>query len=233
MDFVGRKAPAAKPDDFARTAATIGCEVAAFRAVIAVETGGRGFDATGRLKALFEPHIFYRLLGEDNRRAAVRAGLAYRSWGTRPYPKDSYPRIMAALCIDEERALQATSWGMPQILGVNHKAAGYDSACAMVDAFLAGEAEHLAAMARFIVSNKLDAALKRRDWAAFARGYNGARFAVNSYDKKLAQAYAHFRLERPMAVMIAPLPSPVTTSSEPVVRSSPTIFTRVASFFGR
>jgi hypothetical protein len=32
-------------------------------------------------------------------------------------------------------------------------------------------------------------ALKGKKWAAFAKGYNGADYARNLYDAKLAQAY--------------------------------------------
>ena len=34
-------------------------------------------------------------------------------------------------------------------------------------------------------------ALRNHDWAAFAHGYNGAGYAKNEYDKKLAAAYQH------------------------------------------
>jgi hypothetical protein len=209
MNFVNPNAAAATPEDFAHAAATIECEVAAFRAVVAVETGGRGFDAKGRPKALFEPHIFYRLLDGDKRREATRAGLAYRKWGTKPYPKESYPRIVAACRIDMELALQATSWGLPQILGSNHRAAGYPSAVRMVEAFCEGEDVQLAAMARFIVAERLSGALERKDWAAFARRYNGPRYATHGYHTKLARAYAHFS-----DVAAAALPEPATPEAK-------------------
>jgi len=223
MNFVNLSAPAATPADFARAAATIGCDVAAFRAVVAVETGGRGFDDKGRPKALFEPHHFYRLLSGSKRKAAIDAGLAYPKWGTRPYPRDSYPRIEAACRIDERVALESTSWGLPQIMGFNFRAAGYASAREMVEAFITGEPSQLEAMARWIVSEGLAVPLRRRDWARFARGYNGPAYAENAYDKKLAKAYAHFRIETPMAAVVAPLPAPridpsLVDTSRPTLR---------------
>jgi hypothetical protein len=191
MKFIGE---ARKRTDagFSAAAKDIGCEPAVLRAVIAVEAGAAGFDGKGRPKALFEPHIFYRLLSGEKRRAAIRAGLAYPRWGARPYPKDSYPRIMEACRIDEECALQATSWGLPQILGQNHKAAGFRNATEMVAALSVGEDEQLAAMARFIVASKLDVALRRKNWVAFAKGYNGPSYAIHGYHRKLATAYEHF-----------------------------------------
>ena len=179
-------------DGFARACALIGCKPAALDAVIAVETGGTGFDASHRPRALFEPHVFYALLSGDRakRATAIAAGLAYPHWGSAPYPSDSYPRIHAAVAIDEEAALQATSWGLPQLLGRNFAAAGYSSAASLVEAFLTGEDEQLAAVARFIRAQGLSSALVREDWAAFARGYNGAGYAKNDYDGRLRAAFA-------------------------------------------
>lgn len=195
MEFSGR---AMKCTDHGFTVAAheIGCEEAVLHAVIAVETGRNGFDEKGRPKALFEPHIFYRLLDGGKRRAAIHSGLAYQKWGMRPYPRDSYPRIAAACRIDEECALQATSWGLPQILGHNHEIAGYGSAAEMVRAFCESEDLQLAAMARFIVGNRLDTALKSKDWAAFAKGYNGPAYTKQGYHTRLAKAYADLRARR-------------------------------------
>jgi hypothetical protein len=199
MDFVG-KALKCSDHGVRAAAARIGCEEPVLRAVIAVETGGRGFDGRLRPMALFEPHVFYRLLNKEHRREAVKAGLAYQKWGTRPYPRDSYPRIAAACKIDEELALQATSWGLPQILGQNYRAAGFRCASEMVLAFSESEDVQLGAMARFIVANRLDAALVRKDWTTFARGYNGPSYKTLGYHSKLAGAYSHFSRRRVVAL---------------------------------
>ncbi|WP_426772988.1 N-acetylmuramidase domain-containing protein, partial [Pseudomonas aeruginosa] len=38
-------------------------------------------------------------------------------------------------------------------------------------------------------------ALKSKDWAEFARRYNGPDYKKNNYDVKLAEAYQSFKLE--------------------------------------
>ena len=53
-----------------------------------------------------------------------------------------------------------------------------------------GEDRHLQAFCAFVTARGLADALARRDWAAFARGYNGPAYAANRYDARLAQAYA-------------------------------------------
>ncbi|GMA75887.1 hypothetical protein GCM10025880_23040 [Methylorubrum aminovorans] len=156
-----------------------------------VEASGSGFDRLKRPKMLFEPHVFWRNLSGAERTRAASLGLAYASWKPGAYPTDSYPRLMQAMAINETAALKASSWGLGQILGENHKAAGYATPQAMVLAFCnGGEAEHLAAMVRFIVTNGLDDELRRHDWAGFARGYNGAGYAKHGYHTKLAAAFA-------------------------------------------
>lgn len=158
-------------------------------AFLDVETRGYGFDDQGRPLILFEPHVFYRNLAGDKRATAVREGLAYKNWGTKPYPKDSYPRLRAACAIDEAAALKAASWGLGQVLGENFKAAGHATVQDFVRAMMADEEYQLEASVNFILANKLDDELRRHDWAGFAKGYNGAGYKRNRYDTKLAEAF--------------------------------------------
>ncbi len=162
-------------------------------AILDTETSGSGFDSQGRPKMLFEPHIFYRHCPKDKLQQAVDQGLAYPHWGEQKYPSDSYPRITAAMALDETAALLSASWGLGQIMGENFKACGYDNVQDMVSDFADDEELQLEAMVNFIISKGLDKALAAHDWAAFAHGYNGAGFAKNAYDKKLAAAYAKWR----------------------------------------
>lgn len=170
--------------------AAIGVGEDEVHAIVDVEAAGSGFDSAGRPKMLFEPHKFYRHLSGAKRDLAVSSGLAYAAWKPGAYPKDSYPRLMRAMEIDETAALKSCSWGLGQILGENHIAAGYATPQLMVDRFCESEAEQLSAMIRFIKANKLDDNLRAHDWAGFARGYNGAQYAVHGYHTKLANAYA-------------------------------------------
>lgn len=178
--------------DLPRLGAQIGVGEDEIHAVLDVESRGSGFDGQGRVLALFEPHVFWRNLGGEKRERAVKAGLAYPKWGDRPYPADSYPRILAACAIDETAALKATSWGLGQILGENHRAAGYNTPQAMVAGFVDDEEAHLAAMIKFIQSKRLDRYLRAHDWDAFARGYNGSSYQKNDYAGRLSRAYARW-----------------------------------------
>ncbi len=180
--------------DISLIASTIGCGEDHLHAVMEVETRGGGFDRHGRIKMLFEPHVFYRDLGAGAKRdQAVREGLAYKSWGAEKYPHDSYPRLQRAMQIDSIAALRSCSWGLGQIMGFNAGLAGYDDAASMVEAFRDDEDTHLAAMVQFIVSSGLDDDLRRQDWRGFARGYNGAGYERHGYHTQLRQAFEKWR----------------------------------------
>jgi hypothetical protein len=181
--------------DFARIAQKHGIEEAALRAVNAVEARSSGFYSSGAVVCLYEPHIAYRLTSGAIRGRLVKAGIAYQKW-RRDYPDSSFPRIdRCAEIAGAEVAAQATSWGLGQIMGFNHKAAGHDTAFGMVEAFAESEANQLEGMVCFIKSNAtMAAALAKHDWATFARLYNGPGYddapgRQNDYDTRLAAAY--------------------------------------------
>ena len=173
----------------------LGVEPAAFRAVIAVEAAGSGFDAKSRPKALFERHLFYRHLAgnPDVQAKAVEQGLAYRAWGMKPYPKGSdgvYAEIEKACELDDQAALLSTSWGLGQVLGSNFRMAGCTSVDHMLREAMESEGYQLRHMACFISSANLVRPLQFKDWRAFAKGYNGPGYEKYSYHTKLENAYA-------------------------------------------
>ena len=180
--------------DVEEAARALRVEVPVLLAVLDVEAAGSGFDDQGRPRMLYEPHWFYRLLKQqgktDKLKKARVAGVAYRTWGMRPYPKDSYPRLEIAMSIDWQNALKSASWGLPQILGVNHVTAGYKTVQGMVTAFTRSERAQLMAFVRFLQRKGYDRHLRSKDWAAFSRGYNGPLYKVRGYDAKLRRAYA-------------------------------------------
>ncbi len=173
-------------------------------AILDVESSGSGFDSKNRPKMLFEPHIFYRQLGNTPaREKAVKSKLAYPKW-RRNYPSDSYPRLYRAMAINETAALRSASWGLGQVMGFNVGACGYNNVQSFVKAMMADEDNHLEAMIAFIQTNNLDDELRalenaknRSDRisaaAAFARGYNGSGYAKNRYHIRIANRLDFWR----------------------------------------
>lgn len=158
-------------------------------AFMEVEAAGSGFDGQGRPKMLFEPHVFWRNLNGQKRDQAAKLGIAYPSWKPGSYPKDSYPRLLKAMQIDETAALRSASWGLGQILGENHKLVGYKAPQDMVRAFVDDEEHHLSAIVAFLKGKGLDKHLRAHNWAKLAEGYNGAQYARHGYHTKLKAAY--------------------------------------------
>jgi hypothetical protein len=163
---------------------SISVEDASLWAVLSVETSGCGFLTDRRPKILFERHIFHRLT--DGRFDAVAPDIsAPSSGGYGQGGAAQYARLEAAHQLDEDAALKSASWGLGQIMGENHKAAGFDDVKDMVAAMVASEDGQLQAMAKFIDTSAMAPALRSRDWTQFARRYNGPNFAQNNYDGQL------------------------------------------------
>jgi hypothetical protein len=192
MTWNGFRGAARRLDDIdlPRIASMIGCGEDELHAFMDVEAEGSGFDRQSRPKMLFEPHVFCRNLSGDKRQRAIAQGLAYPRWRSGNYPKDSYPRLLRAMAIDETAALKAASWGLGQILGENHRIVGYATPQAMVRAFMEDEDAQLEAIVEFLIANTIADDLRDHRWAIVARVYNGPGFRQHNYDGRMAAAYA-------------------------------------------
>jgi hypothetical protein len=186
--------------DFARAAKELGVEAAAIRAVAEVEAAGAGFLPDGRPAVLYETHIFHKHTKGAHAHAKDRRGVALSSpnWNKALYGATGaaqHARYEDARRLDPDAANKACSWGAFQILGENHQACGFDTSQAFVDAmWTGGAAAHLDAFVAFIKADpKLHNALRARQWATFARIYNGPGYAANAYDQKMANAYARWK----------------------------------------
>lgn len=91
---------------------------------------------------------------------------------------------------DREAAWKSASWGMFQIMGFNHS--GFDTVGQFVAAMFESEYQHLRSFLAFCADSDLIPVLKKKDWASFARTYNGAGYKQNQYDQKMAKAYGEY-----------------------------------------
>ncbi len=183
-------------DDFARAAQTLGVDVATVKAVQQVESGrGGGFIDPEHPTLLFEGHIFWRELTKEgivpNEVALGNEDILYPKWTKSHYKggMGEYTRLEKAIQIHRDAAWRSASWGLFQIMGFNHKACGCESVKSFIDKMHISEGAQLDLFVSFIQNNRLDKPLRERNWAEFARRYNGPAYAENNYDKKLANAY--------------------------------------------
>jgi hypothetical protein len=181
--------------DIRKAAESIGVEPCAVKAVVDVESDGNGFLMDGRPKVLFEGHVFWRELekrGADPAPLAKRyPGILYPKWTKAHYRNGAgeWDRLNAAIDIHTDAALCSASWGMFQIMGFNHKACGFDSVQDFAAAQKESEGRQLESFCAFMRSQGLALFLLGKDWAGFARRYNGKDYAKNQYDVKLRKAY--------------------------------------------
>jgi hypothetical protein len=196
--------PATPLDDdaIADAAKKLDCEVASVRAVIDVESRG-GFLPDGRPKILFERHYFSRLTkGQFN---ASHPDISNPKWGGYGAGgAHQYDRLNEAIALNRDAALRSASWGLFQIMGDHCTSLGFADSDAFVAAMVSGEPAQLDAFVGFVKLNRLDDELSRRDWAGFARGYNGPAYRENRYDDKLAAAYAFHSKGAPRTDAVRP-----------------------------
>lgn len=172
----------------------LGVSLASLLAVVETESAGAVFAVVGgRREPLirFEGHYFDRRLSGDKRDQARRLGLSHPKAGAVKNPRDQAARwklVMAAAEIDAEAAFESVSFGVGQVMGAHWKVLGFASVTALVNLARSGAGGQIELMARFIEQTGLQRALQRRDWAGFARGYNGPGYAANNYDRKMAAA---------------------------------------------
>ncbi|TMJ04328.1 MAG: DUF3380 domain-containing protein [Alphaproteobacteria bacterium] len=212
-----------------------GVRPAGFLALIEVETNGQPFEPDGATpRFLPERHKFFSELkahAPGKLPKAVAAGLAIPKWSPKTQYKDLrsdegrkavFARMVA---IDAECAHRACSWGLGQIMGFEAEHLGYPNAIEMVRTMRASPEAQLEAIARFLKSKKIVAALNAGDhctvgsschnYADVALRYNGEQYAQHNYDGRLADADK--RWTRKLAAMgVNPAPDAPSEPTRPV-----------------
>lgn len=168
---------------------TGGIDKAALIAFISVESGGKGFSDDGRLIIQFEPHWFRK------QAPYAPSGL----WSANRIDRQSaeWAAFEDAANHDAEKAIRSTSLGLPQIMGFHFARLGYESALKMWSDFSESEENQIAALIRFIKTDKkLHNAILAKDWHTIATIYNGAKYRElaakigrEPYDVSMQKAY--------------------------------------------
>lgn len=183
-------------DDLKYAARQLGVQLAAIKAVTEVESKESGFLPSGRPVILFERHIMYRRLPDQEREqlASAHPELVNQKPGGYVGGESEWRRLIRATAIDRTAGIESASWGLFQIMGFHWQHLGYASEAVFSEAMHRSEGGQLEAFVRFIKKDKaLHQALKERDWPAFAERYNGPAYARNQYDTRMAAAYDRFR----------------------------------------
>ncbi len=196
-------------------------------AVVEVESNGQPFELDNRTpRFLFERHIFYRELKKrapTRLKRAVDLGLAIPKWNRATQYRDQgtsrgrLALLEKARAVDSECANRSCSWGVGQTMGFLAEEHGYGSATQMVSAMITGGVTaQIECMVTEIKNKKLADKINKRDWAGFARVYNGPGYAANQYDTRMATAFTRWQRK-----LDATPPPPDIEESSPVPTPPP------------
>lgn len=184
-------------DDFRIVAEELGCEIAAIKAVVSIEAGNKmqGFWAPGIPIINFDRTMYNKYRSKATSKAGAKGekvpdgltGYAYREWS----------QLINARKVNAMGANMGTFWGMFQIGGFNYKLCGCQSVDEFVKLMSTSELEQLELFAAFITNAGMLNDLRAKNWAAFARKYNGPSYARRGYHTKMANAYKKFKAAEP------------------------------------
>jgi RHS repeat-associated protein len=186
------------PAAYRKAANKLGVSVAQIRAVYKTEVGKKAFFKNGKIKILYERHYFSRLTkGKYDKSNPYISNSKAGGYGKEGV---QYSKFDQAAELDKEAAYSSVSWGGFQIMGANYKAAGYDSGIQFGEALINGDEDtHLEAFANFVSNNKnMLKALKNKNWASFAKLYNGKNYKKYDYDTKMANNYKAALKDNPL-----------------------------------
>ena len=190
-----------KIEDLQAAAQKVGVAPEALMAVRDVESRGTGFLPGGKVIILFEGHVLWnKLVKSGINPAQYLAGnedILYPKYVPQNplYKKDQHARLEKASALRipgidaRSLAIQSASWGMFQIMGFHFGSLGFSSAEDFYQAMNRSEADQFDIFLRFLDKNNLVEPLRQLNWTAFASAYNGAGYATNHYDERLAQFY--------------------------------------------
>ncbi len=177
--------------DIIPLAAKIGISPLFLFAVMTVESGG----ATNVIR--FEPHLFNRAMVRLSKRERMPCTVGPGGFSVVRTETD-LASFQKAFKIDPKAAVESTSFGSGQVMGI-HLLRIEPNPQKAVDLFFSSpDLTSAELMISWYRSNPAAiAASKRLDFAGFARLYNGPTYAANRYDVKIKAAYDSIKSKRP------------------------------------
>ena len=180
-------------EDYKKAASDIGVsDVAAVKAVAKTEGGGQAYLKDGRPLVRYEPHHFRKFTKGRYDKEFPHLSAPYSVVKKQHLSKGfaaAFPVLEQALKLDPEAAIMACAWGAFQVQGDIWKDAGFSTPYDMVSQVYQGLGGHFKLFVGYIKVNHLAGLLKNKDWAAFAKRYNGADYAVHHYDTVMQKNY--------------------------------------------
>lgn len=178
-------------EDYQEVAQELKVEVAAIKAIVDIETGRlhTGFNRPRNPIIDFDAKIFARFCARKGINLKARTSqqdILYKRGFNQVL---EHQRLSVACAIDSITAFESTFWGMFQIGGFNWKLCGAQNIQHFVKEMCYSERSQLKLFANFITNTDLVKYLRAKNWRAFAKRYNGPKYAQHGYHTRLAAAY--------------------------------------------
>lgn len=179
--------------DFLQVAKELDVEVAAIKAVVIIEAGTqmKGFWAPGIPVINFDRTMYNRF--KNKVASPIKAKGEKVPDGLKGYALKEWTQLINARKTNARGANMGTFWGMFQIGGFNYKKCGCETIEEFVKRMAYSELEQLELFAAFITNCGMLDDLRKKNWAGFAKKYNGASYAKRGYHTKMAAAYKKFK----------------------------------------
>lgn len=168
-------------------------------AFMQVESGNQVYATVGgRNEPLirWEGHYFYKLVPAKLLQKAIAIGLANKTVGGVKNPASQvgrYEYLERGKQLDYAAAVSSASWGIGQVMGSHWEWLGLPSAKSFEQTVRSGFSGQLKVMFLFLEKSGIIPHLRRGDWSAVARIYNGPKYANGKYHIKMKDAYASIK----------------------------------------
>ncbi len=183
-------------DDYKDVAKKLRVEVAAIKAVVDIEAGPahEGFWTKGKPIINFDLSVYKKRASKRNvlARAQKERPEIFAKSNTKKYGSlqaARWARVNAAMSVDSISAIEGTFWGMFQIGGFNYELCDTKSPQDFYRKMCRSERDQLDLFASLLINTGMVEPLRKKDWAGFARRYNGPSYASHAYHTRMAKAY--------------------------------------------
>jgi hypothetical protein len=173
-------------NEYKNLAKEFGISISKVKAIDSVESNGQGFDpVTHKIKIQFEPHYFKKI-----------TRLVSGVWSSNKVDAQSkeWQAFNDAFAKNPTAAMESTSIGRMQVMGVHWKRLGFKNVNQMWDFAKDSEANQLWLGLKFIETDKnLFNAVQSWNTKKVAYYYNGKNYWIKGYDKKLESTEIKYR----------------------------------------
>lgn len=172
--------PRLMPADYSRIGDALEIPPSSPRAIAIIESAEKALTADGNPVVRFEAEHWKK------RRIASRLGQSFDKATNSKDLDERWKQFEAMYQVDPVAAVKAHSFGWPQIMGFNHRLAGFETTDAFLNAMMTVDGQSKAFISFVHNSPQLLRAMRAGDADGVGRHYNGKNYKLNRYAEKYA-----------------------------------------------